>query len=60
MGYYKIVAIVLRKQQALDADRTEIQHINFTGNVDWEKGTITFFIIEEAKQIVLNFSQETV
>ena len=32
--YYKIVAIDLSKQQALDADCRAIQQINFTANVD--------------------------
>ena len=43
-----LIAIDLRKQQALDADLKAIQLINFTGNLD-RKVTI-FFIIVEAKQ----------
>ena len=43
-----LIAIDLRKQQALDADLKAIQQINFTGNLD-RKVTI-FFIIVEAKQ----------
>ena len=31
---YKMFAIVLRKQQALDADPRAIQQINFTANLD--------------------------
>ena len=31
--YYKLIAIDLSKQQALDADPKEIQQINFTGNL---------------------------
>ena len=31
---YRMIAIDLSKQQALDADPSAIQHINFTGNLD--------------------------
>ena len=31
---YKMIAIDLSKQQALDADSKAIQQINFTGNLD--------------------------
>ena len=33
-NYYKIIAIDLSKQQALDADPKAIQQINFTINLD--------------------------
>ena len=33
-NYYKMIAINLRKQQALDADRKAIQHINLTENLE--------------------------
>ena len=32
-NYYKMIAIDLRKQQALNADRQAIQQINFTGTL---------------------------
>ena len=32
--YYKMIAIDLSKQQALDADPRTIQQINFTANLD--------------------------
>ena len=54
-NYYKMIVIDLIKQQALDADPKAIQQINFTGNLA-QQATI-FFIIEEAKETVLNFSQ---
>ena len=57
-NYYKMIAIDLSKQQALDANPKAIQQINFTGNLE-EPSTI-FFIIEEAKETVLDFSQGTV
>ena len=57
---YKIIAIDLNKQQALDADPRAIQQINFTANLDRAENTTTFFIIEEAKKTVLDLSQGTV
>ena len=33
-NYYKMIAIDLSKQQALNADPKTIQQINFTGNLD--------------------------
>ena len=50
----------LRKQQAFDADPKAIQQINFTGNLNRVEGATMFFIIEEAKETVLDFSQGTV
>ena len=35
--YYKIIAIDLSKQQALDADPRAIQQINFTANLDRDR-----------------------
>ena len=49
----------LSKQQALYADPKAIQQINFTGNLEWYNFEM-FFIIEEAKETVLDFLQETV
>ena len=58
--HYKMIAIDLSKQQALDADPRAIQQINFTANLDRTGNTTMFFIIEEAKDTVLDFSQGTV
>ena len=58
--HYKMIAIYLRKQQAYDADPRAIQQINFTANLDRDGNTTMFFIIEEAKETVLDFSQGTV
>ena len=58
--YYKMIAIDLSKQQALDADPRAIQQINFTANLDRAGNTAMFFIIEEAKETVFEFSQGTV
>ena len=57
---YKIIAIDLSKQQAPDADPRAIQQINRAGNLDRAGNTAMFFIIEEAKETVLDFSQDTV
>ena len=54
---YKMIAIDLIKQQALDGDPRAIQQINFTANLDREGNTKIFFILEEAKETVLDFSQ---
>ena len=56
-NYYRIIAIDLSKQQALDADPKAIQQINFTENLDRTAGETMFFIIEEAKEAVLGFSR---
>ena len=59
-NYYKMIAIDLSKQQALDADSKAIQQINFTANLDRDGNTTIFFIIEEAKETILDSSQGTV
>ena len=58
--YYKFIAIDLNKQQKLDPDPKAIQRINFTGNLGRAEGATMFFIIEEAKKTVLDFSEGTV
>ena len=58
--YYKMIAIDLSKQQALDADPKAIQQINFIANLDRAGYTRIYFILEEAKETVLDFSQGTV
>ena len=55
-----MIAIDLSKQQALDADPRPIQQINFTANLDREGNTVMFFIIKEAKETALDFSQGTI
>ena len=55
-----MIAIDLRKRQALDADPKAIQQINFTANLDQNGNTAMFFIIEEAKETILDISQRTV
>ena len=55
-----MIAIDLSKQQALDADPRAIQQINFTANLDRDSNTRIYFILEEAKETILDFSQETI
>ena len=59
-NYYKMIVVDLSKQQALDADPKAIQHINFTANLNREGNTRFYFILEEAKETVFEFSQGTV
>ena len=54
-----MIAIDLSKQQ-VDADPRSFQQINYTANLDREGNTTMFFIVEELKETVLNFSQGTV
>ena len=57
---YKMIAVDLSKKQALDSDPRAIQQINFTANLDRAGNTRVYFILEEAKEIILDFSQGTV
>ena len=52
---YKIIAVDLSKQKALDFDPKAIQQINFTGNLDTAGNARVYFISEEAKETVLDF-----
>ena len=58
--YYKMIAVDLSKQQALDADPKAIQQINFTANLDNAENTRIYFVLEEAKGTIFEFSQGTV
>ena len=66
-NYHKMIGIDLSKQQVLNADPKAIQEINFTGNLNRQnaKGqninvnTKKFFIIEESKETILDFSKWT-
>ena len=59
-NHYKMIAIDLSKQEALDGDPRAIQQTNFTADLDRAGNTTMFFTIEEAKETVLDFSQGTV
>ena len=45
--YYKIIAIDLSKQQALDVNPKAIQQINFTASLEQDGNTTMLFIIVE-------------
>ena len=50
-----MTAVDLTKQQALDADSRAIQQINFTANLDRAGNTRVYFILEEARETILDF-----
>ena len=54
-NYYKMIAIDLSKQQALDTDPKAIQQINLTTNLDQDGITTIFFITEKTKETILHF-----
>ena len=55
-----MIAVDLSKQQPLDADPRAIQQLNFTANLDRAENTRVYFILEEAKETILDVSQGTV
>ena len=57
---YKLIAVDLSRQNEIDADPRAIQQINFTTNLDRAGNTTIFFIIEEAKETIFEFSQGSV
>ena len=59
-NYYKMIVVDLSKQQGLDADPKAMQQINFTANVNRAGNTRIYFILEEVKETVLDFSKGTV
>ena len=60
MDTYKMIAVDFSKQQAFDSDPKTIQQINFTANLDRAGNTRVYFILEEAKETILDFSQGSV
>ena len=54
-----MIGIDVSKQPKLDAGPKVIQQINFTGNLCCTDGRVMFFIVEEAKETILDFPQET-
>ena len=55
-----MIAVDLSKQQALDAEPKPIQQINSTANLNRPGNTRIYFILEEAKETMLDFLQENV
>ena len=58
--YYKMIAVDLSKQQTLDANPRAIQQINFIANLDRTRNTRIYFILDEAKETIRDFSQGTI
>ena len=66
--YYNIIAINLCKHQAPDIELKAIEQSNFTGNINRQipedpnikVNTIIFFILDEWKEAILDFSGGTV
>ena len=58
--YYKMIAVDLSKQKVVDADPKAIQQINFIANLDRAGNTRFYFILEESKETIFEFSQGTV
>ena len=52
---YKMIAIDLSKQQALDADPRAIQQINFTANLNRDDGATIFLLLSKQKKLFLSF-----
>ena len=48
---YKLIAIDLSKQQALDADPRAIQQINFTANLERAGGETIFLLLNKQKKL---------
>ena len=55
-----MIAVDLSRQQALDADPRAIQQINFTANLDRADNTRVYLVLEESKELKLDFAQGTV
>ena len=59
---YKIIAVDLSKQKALEADSRAIKQIIFTGEI---KATVAnakviiFYVLEKSKETILDFSKGT-
>ena len=59
---YKLIAVDLSKQKALDADPRAIQQIIFTGKIKATEANtrvIIYYILEQSKETILEFSKGT-
>ena len=57
---YKMIPVDLSKKNELDVNPRATQQINFTENLDRIGNTRIYFILKEAKETKLDFSQRTV
>ena len=59
---YRLIAVDLIKQKALDADSRGIQQIIFTGKIKVEAANIRviiYYILEQSKETKLGFAKGT-
>ena len=56
--HYKMIAIDLSKQQALDADPRAIQQINFTANLDTAGNTKCSLLLKKQNKLFWTFRKE--
>ena len=59
---YRLIAVDLSKQKALDADSRAVQHIIFAGKIKaTEDNTrvIIYYVLEKSKETILEFSKGT-
>ena len=57
---YRLIAVDLSKQKALDADSRAIQKINFTVKITATQNNstlITYYILAQSKETILEFSK---
>ena len=54
---YRLIAVDLSKQKALDAESIAIQQIIFTGTAS--AAVIIYYILEQSKETILEFSKGT-
>ena len=55
---FRLIAVTLSKQKALDADSRAIQQIIFTGQVD-DEALKVFYMLEKSKETLLEFAKVT-
>ena len=58
-SYFRLLIIHIKQTTRLDADPRAIQQINFTVSLDRAGNTRAYFVLEEAKETILDFSQGT-
>ena len=59
---YRLIAVDLSKQKALDADSRAIQQIIFTGKITATQNNtrvIIYYILKQSKETILEFSKGT-
>ena len=59
---YRLIAVDLSKQKALDDDSRAIQQIIFTGRIKATEANtkvIIYYILEQSKETILEFSKGT-